>query len=159
MRTILLPALGLILIGLTACSNNEIDEQKPVIDLSMDGAFPLNCDTLYLGETFTWKVRFSDNVELGSFSLEIHQNFDHHAHSTEVSECELGPKKDPVNPYLFIQEFEIPEGSKEYIVHLPISLPLSDGEGELDKGDYHFFISLTDREGWSAQKGISIKIQ
>ena len=144
---------------MAACTNNEIDDQKPVIDLSMEGVFPLNCDTLYLGETFTWKIRFSDNVELGSYSLEIHHNFDHHAHSTEVTECELGPKKDAVNPFLLIQDFEIPEGSKEYEVILPISLPLSNGEGELDRGDYHFFISLTDREGWSAQSGLSIKIR
>jgi hypothetical protein len=29
---------------------------------------------------------------------------------------------------------------------------------EFDPGDYHFFISLTDREGWSAQKGLNIKV-
>jgi len=149
----------LMLLGLAACTSAEIDDQKPVIDLTMNGAFPLNCDTLYLGEPFTWKVRFSDNAELGSYSLEIHHNFDHHAHSTDVADCEPEPDKAPVNPFLLIRDFEIPKGSKEFVVELPISLPLSNGEGELDRGDYHFFISLTDHEGWSAQKGLSVKIQ
>ena len=32
------------------------------------------------------------------------------------------------------------------------------GNGLYDEGDYHFFISLTDKEGWSAQKGLSVKM-
>ena len=147
-----------VLLGIAGCSTTEIDDQKPVIDLFIDGAFPVSCDTLYLGETFTWKVSFTDNVELGSYSLEIHHNFDHHAHSTEVEVCELDPVKDPVNPFHIIADFEIPAGSKEYTVEQTISIPLSNGEGEFDPGDYHFFISLTDREGWAAQTGLSIKI-
>ena len=147
-----------ILLILAGCSPVEIDDQKPVIDLSVEGAFPVNCDTLWLGEPFTWKVRFTDNVELGSYSLEIHHNFDHHAHSTEVESCELDPVKAPVNPFHTILDFEIPAGLKEFEVSREISLPASDGDGPFDTGDYHFFISLTDREGWSAQKGLSIKI-
>jgi hypothetical protein len=100
----------------------------------------------------------SDNVELGSYSLEIHHNFDQHAHSTEVEVCVMDPKKTPVNPFQTIRDFEIPAGITDYTVDQVIILPASDGEGPFDPGDYHFFISLTDREGWSMQKGISIKI-
>ncbi len=141
-----------------ACNPVEIDDQKPVVDLSLEDAFPVSCDTLYLGETFTWKVRFTDNVELGSYSLEIHHNFDHHAHSTELASCILDPLKEPVNPFHAIMDFDIPSGSKEYTVNESIPIPLSDANGEFDPGDYHFFISLTDREGWSVQKGLNIKI-
>jgi hypothetical protein len=148
----------IVLLSLSGCDQVEIDDQKPEIDLSVEGAFPVSCDTLYLGESFTWKVRFTDNVELGSYSMEIHHNFDHHAHSTEVEECGLDPVKDAVNPYQTIMDFEIPAGSMEYTVNQAISIPLSNESGELDPGDYHFFISLTDREGWSAQKGVNIKI-
>ena len=151
-------SIFILLLFSTACNTAEIDDVKPVIDLTIDGAFPVSCDTLYLGESFTWKVRFSDNVELGSYSLEIHHNFDHHAHSTEVVECDLDPVKAPVNTFHVISDFEIPAGSGEFIVNQEFSLPLSDGSGEFDQGDYHFFISLTDREGWSAQKGFNIKI-
>jgi len=141
-----------------ACDPVEIDDLKPVIDLLTENAFPVSCDTLYLGESFTWKVKFTDNVELGSYSLEIHHNFDHHAHSTELASCALDPVKEPLNPFHTIMDFEIPPGSTEYTVNESIQIPLSDQNGDLDPGDYHFFISLTDREGWSVQKGLSIKI-
>lgn len=141
-----------------SCNREEIDDEKPEIDLTVSGAFPQNCDTLWLGESFTFKVLFSDNVELGSYSIEVHENFDHHAHSTEVTECDLDPVKTPVNPLYFIRDFEIPTGLTEYETNLQISLPAENNEGNFDDGDYHFFIRLTDKEGWSAQKGLSIKM-
>lgn len=73
---------GIILFN--SCKKDDIDKEKPVIDLTIQDAFPVNCDTLYFVASFTMKVRFTDNVELGSFSIEIHQNFDHHSHSMEV---------------------------------------------------------------------------
>jgi hypothetical protein len=141
-----------------ACTKEEIDDQRPSIDLSIPGAFPQNCDTLWLGETFSFRALFTDNRALGSFSIEIHENFDHHAHSTEVTECELNPVKQPVNPFLFIQNFEIPEGLAEYEANVEILIPSGNSAGVFDEGDYHLFISLTDREGWSAQKGLSVKM-
>lgn len=141
-----------------SCNKEEVDDQKPVIDLTVQNAFPVNCDTLYFGETFILKTLFTDNVELGSFSIDIHNNFDHHSHSTEVTECNLDPIKDPINPFLFIEDYEIPTGLKQYETDLEITIPSGDSNGTFDDGDYHFFISLTDKEGWSAQKGLSIKI-
>jgi hypothetical protein len=151
-------AVGISAIFLAACTREKIDNEKPEIDLTVSGAFPQNCDTLWMGESFTFKVLFTDNVGLGSFSIEIHENFDHHAHSTEVTGCELDPVKTPVNPLYFIRDFEIPTGLTEYETNLQISLPAGDNEGNFDEGDYHFFIRLTDKEGWSAQKGLSVKL-
>ncbi|HDP55202.1 MAG TPA: DUF4625 domain-containing protein, partial [Bacteroidetes bacterium] len=131
---------------------------KPVIDLSIQDAFPVNCDTLYFGESFELKVLFTDNVELGSYSIDIHHNFDHHSHSTEVIECSLDPIKDPINPFLFIEDYNIPAGQTHYQTNTSISIPARNENGAYDEGDYHFFISLTDKEGWSAQKGLSIKM-
>jgi len=147
---------------LNSCGDeNETDQQKPEITLDIAGAFPLNCDTLYFGETFTFKALFSDNFELGStntFSINIHNNFDHHSHSTEVTECTLEDVKDAVNPFSFIESYSIPEGNKQYETNITIDIPESDNNGLYDDGDYHFFISLTDKEGWSIQKGLSIKV-
>jgi len=136
----------------------EIDKQKPEISLGIYGAFPMNCDTIYFGESFYLKVLFSDNVELGSFSIDIHHNFDHHSHSTDVSNCNLSPGKDAVNPFVFIQDYGITSGLKKYETNIEITIPSGNNIGEFDEGDYHFFISLTDKEGWSAQKGLSIKM-
>lgn len=141
-----------------SCNREEVDKEKPQIDLTILGAFPINCDTLYFGETFTFKMLFTDNIELGSYSIDIHHNFDHHSHSTEVSECQLDPVKAPINPFVFIDDYSIPDGLQEYETSLEITLPDGDAKGPYDEGDYHFFISLTDKSGWSTQKGLSIKI-
>lgn len=148
-----------LIVAFNSCEKDEdIDNQKPVIDLSIQDAFPVSCDTLYFGETFVLKVKFTDNVQLGSYSIDIHNNFDHHSHSTEVTECNLDPIKEPVNPFTLIQDYDIPAGQQEYETNLSITIPLSNSTGSFDEGDYHFFISLTDKEGWSAQKGLSIKL-
>lgn len=142
-----------------ACSENvDIDTEKPVIDLTSQDAFPLNGDTLYFGETFTLKAHFSDNQELGSYSVDIHNNFDHHSHSTEVDDFELDSVKTPVNPFTMIQDYNIPAKSQMYEAELEIALPQDNTSGTYDAGDYHFMISLTDHEGWSVNKGMSIKI-
>ncbi len=151
--------LILLLSFIGSCEKDDkIDKEKPTIDLTIQGAFPVNCDTLYFGESFELKVLFTDNVELGSFSIDIHNNFDHHSHSTEVTECNLDPKKAPVNPFLSIEDYDIPAGLTEYETSVSVTIPSVNGNGSYDEGDYHFFISLTDKEGWSAQKGLSIKI-
>jgi hypothetical protein len=155
----ILPLIFLALAFLSSCEKDEtIDLEKPVIDLSIPGAFPVNCDTLYFGESFEFNVLFSDNAELGSFSIDIHNNFDHHSHSTEVTECDLDPMKEPVNPFLFIEDYAISEEVNELETNRPIFIPAGDDDGLYDEGDYHFFISLTDKEGWSDQIGLSIKI-
>lgn len=148
----------LAMVSISCKKGDDIDKEKPVIDLSIQDAFPVNCDTLYFGEPFVLRMLFSDNAELGSFSIEIHQNFDHHSHSTEVTECTLDPVKDPVNPYNFIEDYAIPPGLTAYETDLSVFIPSANGDGSFDGGDYHFYISLTDKEGWSAQKGLSIKM-
>ena len=138
---------------LFSCSKEERDDELPEIIMSETGHFPQNCDTLYLGESFTFRARFTDNVELGSYSIDIHHNFDHHSHSTEMAECPMDPKKTPVNPFLFIEQFDIPEGKREYDAMQVISIP-----DDIDHGDYHLMVRLTDKTGWQAIRGISIKI-
>ncbi len=138
---------------MSSCEEEDVDREKPTIDLSIEDAFPVNCDTLYFGESFVFKALFSDNAELGSiraYSIDIHNNFDHHSHSNEVTECSLDPVKEPVNPWLFIENFDIPAGLDVFETNQSISIPATNDKGLYDVGDYHFFISLTDKEGWSA---------
>jgi len=153
--------LSSIIIFSSCGKNEDIDKEKPTIDLTIKDAFPINCDTLYFGETFTFKVLFTDNAELGSnnaFSIDIHNNFTHHSHSTEVTECNLAPIKAPINPFLIMQAYDIPTGLSEYETKLEINIPYGNEKGLFDDGDYHFFISLADKDGWSTQKGLSIKM-
>lgn len=158
MRNRFFGCIASLAIILFSCSEDAVDDIKPQIDLTIPDAAPVNCDTLYFGESFTMKLKFTDNAELGSFSVELHNNFDHHSHSTEVAQCEFSAMKDPDNPFRFIQDYEIQKGQQEHVTDISISLPSSNDEGSFDEGDYHFFISLTDKEGWSTKKGLSIKM-
>ena len=149
---------GLVIVLSLYTCGDDVDKTKPTIDVSFKQAFPQNCDTLYFGETFTLKMLLEDNVELGAYSIDIHNNFDHHAHSTDVSTCDMDSVKKAVNPYSLIQDYAIPSGLTEYTTAIQITVPDSNNAGSYQEGDYHFFVSLTDKEGWSTQKGLSVKI-
>ncbi|NPD84091.1 DUF4625 domain-containing protein [Lentimicrobium sp. L6] len=151
-------SLLILFISISCNKDEDIDTEKPQIDNSFAGAFPMNCDTLYFGESFDLKVLLKDNTELGSYSISIHNNFDHHSHTTDVSECSLDPIKTPESPFVSIEDYSIPSGQTEYETNVSIIIPANSGGESFDEGDYHFFISLTDQEGWSAQKGMSIKM-
>ena len=155
MKILKLLAAAFTLMLVISCSsdNSDIDTEYPVIDLTGQDAFPVQCSTITRGQKIIFKAKFSDNAALGSFSLDIHHNFDHHSHSTEVSNCETDAVKKPVNPMLFIKSIDIPGGVKNYEASAEINIP-----ADADPGDYHFMIRLTDKEGWQTLKGLSIKI-
>lgn len=149
--------IPILFLGFVAgCKKDEtaIDTEYPVIDITSANAFPIQCSTLTRGQKFTFRAKLSDNVALGSYSLDIHHNFDHHSHSTEVSNCNVDPVKTPVKPFLLINTFQIPAGQTVYEASNELTVP-----ADIDPGDYHFLIKVTDKEGWQTLKGISIKIK
>ena len=95
-------AMG-IAVSMTSCSSDDDDntqandQEKPEI---VDGELPnpIDCQQYKRGETIAFRYTFTDNVELGNFNIEIHNNFDHHTHSTSAGDCPLDAKKSPVNP-------------------------------------------------------------
>lgn len=140
-----------------ACSSNDDDSQdmeKPSIDMSFNNAYPQNCVILYRGESFPFRAIFTDNQELGNYNIEIHNNFDHHSHSTDNVECDLEPKKAPVKAFVYNQDFSIPSGKSTFDANNEISIP-----ADIDTGDYHFMVRLTDKAGWQQLKAISLKIK
>ena len=144
---------------LNSCSDDvEIDVEKPLIDLSVDGAFPTSCDTIYFDEPFIIKALLKDNVELGSYNIDIHNNFDWHTHSTEAEQCVFNEKKTAINPFVLIKDYELTEDLSEYMVETTMTLPSKDGTDVYDEGDYHFSITVVDKEGWSSFKGLNIKV-
>ena len=154
---ILLVVLSILL---NACQDDEkptIDTEKPLIDLTILDAFPTSCDTLYFDEPFIVKALLTDNIELGAFNIDIHNNFDHHTHSTELEQCTLGAVKTAENPYVYIQDYTLPV-TNEFTTDVSMTIPSSDGTDLYDEGDYHFQIRLTDKEGWSTMKGLNVKL-
>ena len=143
--------LSILLVS--SCEKEERDTELPEIIMTGAEHFPQNCDTVYIGEAFTFSARFTDNFELGSYSIDIHHNFDHHSHSTDAADCPMDQVKAPVNPFLFIEQFDIPSGVSEYEASQVIEVP-----EDVDTGDYHLMVRLTDKTGWQAIRGISIKL-
>lgn len=156
MKKNLFAVLLTAVVMLAGCSKSSdaTDTTYPEIDLAVTGAFPLQCSVLERGKTATFKARFTDNRALGAYSLDIHHNFDHHTHSTEVNTCGESAAKAPVAPLVFIKDYTIPAGTSDYTATTQISIPAN-----IDTGDYHFLIRLTDKEGWQTLKGLSIKIK
>jgi hypothetical protein len=153
MKNIFKLFLFILITVLSSCGDTVKDEELPKIDMTGDTSFPQNCVTVYRGEIFTFKALFTDNIELGSYSIEMHHNFDHHTHSTSSQECEMGAIKVPVKPLLILNEYSIPAGKTNYSALIEINVP-----SDVDTGDYHFMVRLTDKSGWQTFKGISMKV-
>lgn len=144
----------LLLCALGACSSPFKDLVPPEILPAGDAASPQNCQVFTCGGVLPFSYAFSDDVELGSFNLEVHNNFDHHTHSTEAGECEQDPVKQPVNPWIFNKDYKIPSGSTVYEASFQIPIP-----EDVDPGEYHFMIRVTDASGWQSLKSVSIRIR
>ena len=109
--------LSLILLcALSACSSSDDSEPKDMTypEISDKGivAVPTDCDVFNRGEVIPFNYLFTDDTELGSYNIEIHNNFDHHTHSTSSVECAMDAKKDLCDrvwnilvPYLFSMIF------------------------------------------------------
>ena len=164
-------ASALIMSAITSSDNDDdkdIDTEKPQINASIDGASPANAATFYFGEDIPVKLLLTDNAELGSFSVNIHNNFDHHSHSTEEEgedhDHEEGEEHhhhegEDGDAFQFTQDYTIPAGSTQFLIDTKISLPVKSDDGdEYEGGDYHFMITVTDKAGFSTFKAFEIKI-
>lgn len=157
MKKMSIPVLGLLIVSVlfitTSCGDEkDIDTDMPVIESTPESS-PLNCSVFSRGGSIPVNYVFTDNVALGNFNIEIHHNFDHHTHSTESGDCDLDPVKDPVNPWVYNQDYTIPANCTRYDANLEIRIP-----DDIDCGDYHFMIRVTDVAGWQQIKSVSIKI-
>lgn len=143
--------------AIAACSEEENEETKKDMEKPeiVEGTSfsPIDCQTYQKGEDILFRFRFIDNMELGNYNIEIHNNFDHHSHSTSAGDCNLDPKKQPVDPWVYNQDYSIPPGERLYDANVDIPIPEN-----IDAGDYHFMVRLTDKSGWQQLKAISIKI-
>ncbi|MEO9571918.1 MAG: DUF4625 domain-containing protein [Polaribacter sp.] len=145
-----------IILFLSACSNErgiEKDLEKPTISINYNGGFPKACEVLTKGETYNFKALVTDNLELASYSIDIHNNFDHHTHDDQAATCDLAAIKNPTNPLIYIENFTVQAGKKSYEFNVSVTIPK-----EIDAGDYHCSYSVTDITGWQSITSIDIKI-
>ncbi len=148
-----------LLCALCACGSSDDTETTkdmtpPVISQEGITANPIDCQVYQRGSVIAFNYVFTDNIELGAYNIEIHNNFDHHTHSTSSIECEMDEKKSPQSAWVYNQDFLIPSGSRSYTARIDIPIPEN-----IDAGDYHFMIRLTDKAGWQQLHAVAIKIQ
>ncbi len=147
----------LLLCALCACSSSSDDKAKDMTmpQITAQGILPEpdNCQAYFLGDTIRFHYIFTDDKELGAFNIEVHNNFDHHSHSTSAEDCFMEPKKQPVRPWVKNKDYAIPDRLRSFEASFDIPIP-----ADVDPGDYHFMIRLTDKAGWQQLKAVSIKL-
>ena len=86
--TIIIAAVCTLLL-MAACVSDPDDKDMtmPFIEDSEE-SYPQQCEVYQPGGVIPLRCTFSDDMELGNFNVEIHNNFDHHTHSTSAVECE-----------------------------------------------------------------------
>lgn len=147
--------LIIVLIFLSSCGTKDDtkDMEMPTITDTNLSVCPYDCQTFHKGDTISVIYRFNDNEMLGYYNIEIHNNFDHHTHSTSAKDCDLDAVKEPIKPWVYNKDFDIPRHTQSFVSNVQIAIP-----NNIDEGDYHFMIRLTDMAGWQQLKSVSIKI-
>ncbi len=132
----------LVFTGIAAisCSSSDLDNTKPTIN----NISPVHYDVLYVGESIPFKCTFSDDVELQSYKIEIHSNFDGHTHGSRINDTEDS------HPWTYSKTWEFEAGKQSVTEeHQEIQIPLTVlGENNqmepLATGNYHFGVYCMD---------------
>lgn len=152
-----LTASFVMLLLLASCVK---DEDVEIFPPEIEILSPRHCDTVYFDEAVTYRFRILDKsqVGLGNFSMDIHNNFNHHSHGSHIS-CAMDPVKDPQHPYEEVWIENLPDDKFDYVLEMEISMPLLKNENqEHDQGDYHFHIYITNTEGYQTFTSLDIKL-
>ena len=171
--SLLMALITIFTLSFNACGSDDDKDMTPPV-ISADGitANPINCQQYHPGDVIPFHYVMLDNQELGNFNIEIHNNFDHHTHSTEADDHdhdhEMGECDDDEehehenehehehsegNAWVYNRDFTIPAGQRQYDARVDIPIP-----ADAALGDYHFMIRLTDRAGWQQLHAVAIKI-
>ena len=165
--SLMMALITVLSLSFTACNNDDDDKDMTPPVISAEGiiANPVNCQEYHAGDVIPFHYVMSDNRELGAYNIEIHNNFDHHSHSTEADDHdhdhEMGECDDDEHEHehsedkawVYNHDFTIPAGQRQYDARVDIPIP-----ADINPGDYHFMIRLTDRAGWQQLHAVAIKI-
>ena len=143
----ILSALACVaIVGTVSCGSDEDSKDMTYPEISGQGITPnpVDCQQYKRGEVIPVDYILTDNEELGAYNIEIHSNSDHHSHDEH---------KEAVKPWVFNESHNIPAGQRKFEVRQDIVIP-----EDIDAGDYHFMLRVTDRAGWQQLKAVSIEI-
>lgn len=119
-----------------SCSDDEKqgDTTKPVITLNA----PAEGAVLKPGTHIHFDMDLEDDVMLGSYKVEIHNNFDGHGHTK--AEAEAGTAQ--TTPFAYNNSWSVSGQKNIHIHHHEIEIPANATEG-----NYHLMVYCTDAAG------------
>ena len=139
-------SLLLIVIVSSCDDDNEIDVVKPVINLIE----PENEDILLTGEEVHFEMELSDDIMLGSYKVEIHNNFNGHDHSNFNNHNlyilnqsnQITRSESERDPFAYNRSWDLSGKKNVHIHHHEIVIPKDAATGE-----YHLIVYCTDAAG------------
>ena len=136
-KTLFKLTLIVLFFGLIGCSQDEVDTEKPVIEVNE----PLNLAEYHPGDEIHVDIEFSDNVGLKEFKIDIHYGGDH-SHKSLLDEVEWS--------FLHIEAIE---GRNKH-VSMHIDIP-----DNVKHRAYDFLVYCTDKAGNEAMVALEIDIE
>lgn len=116
----------------SSCSNDDdVDTTAPVIELDE----PEDGDELLIGAGVHFECDFKDDVMLGSYMIEIHNNFDGHSHKTQSRAA-------GEEPFFFKKSYDLSGLRNSHVHHHDVVIPENAQEG-----NYHLVVYCTDAAG------------
>ena len=132
-------------LGLTSCSDdddssNGLDNQAPVITINE----PTLDEVFAVGGEVHLDVDLEDDVELASYKIEVHNNFDGHTHGRPSGIVET-------IPWSFNHTEELEPGQTNHHLHEHLEVPENAAEGA-----YHLGIIALDQAGNQTEAYVEI---
>lgn len=125
---------AIMCVSFSACDEDEADTTKPVITLDE----PEDGDSLRIGESVHFECDFSDDEALGSYLIEIHNNFDGHGHKISSSQT----RGEDTEAFYFKKSYDISNLRNTHVHHHDIVIPEN-----ATPGAYHLIVYCTDAAG------------
>lgn len=131
--SILLIALAFSAI-ISSCEKNDKDTTKPVIELLE----PADGDSLFIGYGVHIDMELSDDTELKSYKIDIHDDFDAHGHTKSAKDEEA---------WTFTKSWDVSGARNTHVHHHEIMVPTTVNGKPIAEGNYHFTVYCTDVAG------------
>lgn len=125
---------AIMCVSFSACDEDEADTTKPVITLDE----PEDGDSLRIGKSVHFECDFSDDEALGSYLIEIHNNFDGHGHKISSSQT----RGEDTEAFYFKKSYDISNLRNTHVHHHDIEIPEN-----ATPGAYHLIVYCTDAAG------------
>lgn len=125
-------------LSFTSCDDEKSDTTPPVINLIS----PANGEQLEIGAGIHFDAEFSDDNMLGSYKVEMHNNFDGHGHGDAHNTVVRSSEDADTTPFAFQQSWDISDKRNATVHHYEIVIPTN-----ATPGNYHFMVYCTDAAG------------